>query len=413
MTRQIPPPSDLAHRWAHDPTLCFLNHGSFGGCPKAVLEAQREYRDLLEAEPVRFFVELEMDLLDRARSALAPMLRADPADLVFTTNATTAVATILESTSLSLGDEILLTSQEYAACRHNVERWCVRRGVTISHAPLPLPMESEDHAFDAVMRAVTPRTRLALISHVTSPGGMVLPAERIARALGEHGIDTLIDGAHGIGLLQLDVPGLGCAWYTTNCHKWLCAPKGAALLWARPDKQEALRPLVLSNFAHSGLPDRRKLHVEFDYTGTSDPTAWIAAGDAVDILAGLAPGGWDEIMSRNRALALRGRDVICRALGRSPIVPDSMTSAMAIIPLPPHPPASAARLAARPTRYTDALQDALISRHHIQVPVHAIGPGGPRVVRISAHLYNSPEQYEYLAEALVEELDRERSCVDH
>lgn len=355
----------------------------------------------MEAEPVRFFVERAMDLLDAARAKIAGMIGCDAAGLVFVPNATTGVATVLSNAGLGEGDEVLVTSQEYPACVHNVMRWCERTGARMVTAELPLPVEGEEQVIETIMRGVTSRTRVALISHTTSPGGVVLPVARLVHELDARGVDTIVDGAHGIGFVPVDMRSIGAAWYTTNCHKWLCAPKGSAVAYVREDKRETMRPFVLSNFATSGIAGRAKLQVEFDYVGTSDVTAWLAAGDAVEIIARMVSGGWEAIMRRNHELAMAGRDAVCRRLGAAPIVPDSMCGSMAVIPLP-------ARQVAAPTRYHDALQDSLIDRHGIQVPVYRVGQHGPRVVRICAQLYNSIAQYEYLASALEEELARER-----
>lgn len=356
---------------------------------------------MMESEPVRFFVERAMDLLDGARAKIADMMRCDAAGLVFVPNATTAVATILDCAGLKPGDEVLVTSQEYPACRHNVARCCDRAGAGVVTAVIPMPVVDEEQIVSAIMGAVTPRTRIALISHTTSTGAIVMPIARLVRELAARGVDTIVDGAHGVGFVPLDVAGIGAAWYTTNCHKWLCAPKGAAVLHVREDKREGLRPLVLSNFAPTGITGRGKMQVEFDYVGTSDVTAWVAAGDAVEIVPRIVGVGWDEIMRRNRALAMEGRDVIRRVLGAEVIVPDRMCGSMGLIPLPPSKSA-----VGKPVRYQDALQDVLVDRHGIQVPVYRIGGDGPRVVRISAQVYNAIGQYEYLAAALAEELKR-------
>ena len=399
--RASPSGSDLAQHWTHEPGVCFLNHGSFGGCPRQVLAAQDTYRAMMEAEPVRYFVELAMDLLDTSRAKIARMIKCDPAGLVFVPNATTAVATILDCAGLRHGDEVLVTSQEYPACRHNVARLCERAGARVITAVIPMPVVDEEQIVSSIMSALTPRTRLALISHTTSTGAIILPVARLVRELADRGVDTIVDGAHGVGFIPLDVASIGAAWYTTNCHKWLCAPKGAAVLHVREDKRERMHPLVLSNFAPSGIAGRGKLQVEFDYVGTSDVTAWIAAGDAVDIMAKIVPGGWNEIMRRNHTLAMDGRDVIRRALEAEVIVPDHMCGSMALIPLPP-----AKDDVDKPVRYQDALQDVLVDRHRIQVPVYRIGERGQRVVRISAQVYNAIGQYAFLAEALGEELKR-------
>ena len=411
--RALPEPSELWGRWALDPEAVYLNHGSFGACPRAVLEAQRGYRDRMEAEAVRFFVEELEGLIDASRAALAAFVKCRAEDLVFVPNATTGVATVLANLEAVLkpGDELLVNDHEYPSCLNNARRTAARTGAQVVIVPAPFPVRAPDEVYAAVMAAVSGRTRVALLSHVTSPTAIRLPIERLVPELESRGVATIVDGAHAPGQVpDLDLQRLGASYYTANCHKWICSPKGSALLWIREDRQRGFRPLVLSNHAEKPKAGRKHLQTEFDYVGTSDVTAWMAVGDAIRHVGGLVPGGWAEVMRRNHEMMLRGRDTVCRALGVRAPAPDTMLGSMSTIVLPPHPPELGARLRARPTRYHDALQDALLERHRIQVPVWGIpgAQGGPRFVRISAQLYNSAGQYEYLAGALAEELDRER-----
>ncbi len=416
--RTLPRGSDLAPRWALDPAVVYLNHGSFGACPRSVLEAQRAYRDRMEAEAVRFFVRDAEGLLDESRAALAPLVGCAAPDLVFVPNATTGVATVLanleEQGVLGPGDEILITAHEYPACRNGVRRTARRTGATIVEAPIPFPISGPEAAIDAVLSRATARTRLALLSHVTSPSGLVLPVERLVPALEARGIRCIVDGAHGVGFHALALDRLGASYYTSNCHKWLCAPKGSAFLHIRPDRQkegDGFRPLVLSNRAETPGDEtrggRKHLLTEFDYLGTDDLTAYMAIKDAIRDVASMVPGGWPEVHRRNRDLLLRARTVLLRALGTEAPAPESMLGCLATLLLPDADPERRARLAARPTRYHDALWDALVERHGIQVPIWSV-PGCPRrTLRLSAQLYNSIEQYEYLAAALRDELARE------
>lgn len=406
--KTLPTPSSQAGRWALDPGVVYLNHGSFGACPRDVLDAQSRWRARMEREPVRFFVEDFDRLMDDSRAALARFVRAAPEDCVFVPNATTGVATALAhlEPTLEPGDEILAGDHEYTGCMSNVRRAAARTGATLVTVPLPFPVPGPERIADLVLERVTPRTKVALLSHVTSPTALLLPVERLAPELERRGVAVILDGAHAPGQVAgLDVPAIGASYYTGNCHKWLCSPKGSALLWVRPDRQEGLRPLVLSNFADRPRPGRKRLLTEFDYLGTSDPTAYLAVGDAIRAVAAMVPGGWDEVIRRNHDLALRARDLLCRTLRVEPPAPDSMLASMAAIPLPGPPGGPPRRDAGR---YHDPLQAALIERHAIQVPVWS--GGGRRIIRVSAQLYNSFEQFEYLAAALTEELARERDA---
>ncbi|MBM4108349.1 MAG: aminotransferase class V-fold PLP-dependent enzyme [Phycisphaerae bacterium] len=396
----LPAPSPLARHWRLDPGVVLLNHGSFGACPIAVLDEQARLRDLMEAEPVRFFVEMFDPLMDAAREALARLVRCTAGELVFVPNATTAVATVLAhlEPTLAPGDEVLTCAHEYPACLNNLRRACRRTGAVPLDAPIPWPVRGPEEVVDAVLSRVTPRTKAAMLSHVTSPSGLVLPMHRIVPELERRGVRTIIDGAHGVGFLDLDVGALGCSFYTSNCHKWLCTPKGSAFLFVRADLQADFRPLVLSNHAERPKSGRRHLHTEFDYVGTDDYSAVMCIPRAIEVVGGLV-GGWDRVRAHNRDLCLRARRHLCAVLDIEPPAPESMIAALATLPLPPARPGEA------PALYHDALQERLIRRHAIQVPVWTAPAGSSnRAFRISAQLYNSMGQYEYLARALAEEL---------
>jgi isopenicillin-N epimerase len=405
----LPRPSALAQHWTFDPETVYLNHGSFGGCPRAVLEEQSRVRALMEAEPVRYFVKLLPGLVDRARAAAARFVGCDSEDLVFVPNATHGVATILANVAPMLrpGDELLGTTSEYPACMNNMRRIAAEAGAKVVTAELPFPVASAAEIIDAVLRAVTPQTRLAMFSHVTSPTALLLPVETLTSELESRGIMVIVDGAHAPGMVAVDVAALGASFYTANCHKWICAPKGAAILHVRRDRQDGFRPLVLSNWAEKPVAGRKHMLTEFDYVGTQDVSAWLAVPAAIEFMASVLGGGWDEVRRRNHELVVQGRNAVCRTIGVEPPAPESMLGSMSTIVLPRRDETAEARLRARPTRYHDALQDALLSHHRIQVPVWGLAGKPERFIRISAQVYNAPEQFEYLAGALAEELERE------
>lgn len=411
-TPHPPFPSPLAVHWQHDPSVCFLNHGSFGACPTRVLQAQTRLRNRMEAEPIRLFVEDAWELADRARAALAAFVGAQASDIVPVPNATIGVTTVLHHLSrtgyLGAGDEVIANDHEYPACLNNLRDVCAMTGAKAVIARVPFPICSPDEAFEAIMGAVTPRTKAALISHVTSSSGLVLPVERLVRALEAKGIRTIIDGAHGVGFVEgLNLDRLGASYYTSNCHKWLCTPKGCAFLWIRGDRQQGFRPMVLSNFAEKPKPGRPALHTEFDFVGTNDITAFLAVPEAIEFMSTVLPGGWPAVFKYNRELTLAGRGAICNRLGVKPPAPDAMIGNICTILLPEQEPAMRAKLAQRKSAYHDALQDELLKRWRIQVPIWSVADG-PRTVRISAQVYNAIGQYEYLAHALETELERER-----
>ena len=392
----------MREHWLLDPRIVFLNHGSFGATPREVLAVQDGYRARLEQEPVRFLVRELEPLLDAARARLAAFLGADAAGLAFVPNATTGVNAVLRSLALAEGDELLVTTHEYNACRNALDAVAARTRARVVVADIPFPVASAGDVVERVMAGVTARTRLLLIDHVTSPTALVLPVGDLVRALAARGIDTLVDGAHAPGMLPLDLGGLGAAYYTGNLHKWVCAPKGCAFLHVREDRRDSVRPLVVSHGANSPRADRSRYHLEFDWTGTFDPTGWLAVPAALDFMGALLPGGWPALMERNRALARRGRDILAAALGVAPPAPDAMLGSMAALPLPDGSATTAASL------YGDPLQDALLERHSIEVPVVPWPRPPRRLVRVSAQAYNEEGEYERLAAALLAELNTPR-----
>ncbi len=411
--RHPPFPSPLAVHWQLDPSICYLNHGSFGACPTAVLHAQQRLRNRMEAEAVRYFVEEYWGLLDRARAALGAFLNARAQDFAPVTNATLAVATVLHhlarTGAIMAGDEILANNHEYPACMNNLRDVCGMVGATLVPVTIPFPVAGPEQVYDLIMARVTSKTKAALISHVTSSSGLILPLDRLVPELERRGIRTIIDGAHAAGFVRgLDLTKLGASYYTSNCHKWLCAPKGSAFLWVREDRQKNFRPMVLSNFAENPKPDRAQFLTEFDFVGTSDMTPFMAIPDAIEFMGKVFRDGWPAVFDHNRALLLKGREIVCRELKVEPPAPESMLGNLCTIRLPEQPEAIRAKLAARKSKYHDALQEALIERHRIQVPIWSVAGKG-RTIRLSAQVYNSIGQYEYLAAAVGEELARERA----
>lgn len=423
----IPARSALTSHWRLDPEIVFLNHGSFGAVPFVVSEHQRSLQLLMQREPIRFVVELLEPMLDRARLDSAPLLGCNADDFGFVMNATMGVNTVVRSLAFKPGDEIVTSNHEYNAC-NNVLDWAAERwGAKVVKLDLPFPVQSSDELYEIITRGVGPQARLLLVSHVTSPSGIILPVERIVAEMNRRGVDTLVDGAHAPGMVPLEIDRLSAPYYTGNFHKWVCAPSGAAFLHVRKDRQHLIRPMVISHGANSTRTDRSRFRLEFDYAGTSDPTAWLSVPAAIRFLptlvgtaasesskpagqVGLSEvssevnaselrAGWERIMRHNHSLALKGRDILCDALGVEPSAPDEMLGSLAAVALP----AATPEHAAKPSKYHDALQDALIQKYGIQVPIFPfVSP--MRQVRISAQMYNTVEQYEYLARVLKQEL---------
>jgi len=394
-------PGPFAHHWTLDPGVDYLNHGSFGACPAVVLAEQGRMRSELEREPVDFLLRRLPELLESARSVLAEFVGVDAAGLVPVSNATTGVNTVLRALDLKPGDDVVVTDHAYAACRNALDEVARNRGVSVTVVRVRFPGTLPDELRDAVLRATSAKTRLALLDHVTSPTGVVFPIEELVRSLESRGVDCLVDGAHAPGMLPLKIRELGCAYYTGNCHKWICAPKGAGFLWVREDRRERIRPLVISHAATVIPEGRTRFLAEFEWTGTSDPTAFLCVPSAIRFMGGVLPGGWPALRAHNNGLALAARAALCDALDAEPPCPASMLGSLAAVPLPADwvltGPASAG---------FDPLQDLLRSRHAIEVPVMRYPGSSLRFIRVSAQLYNTQDQYLRLAEVLKTERAR-------
>lgn len=388
---KIPAPSPYAEHWDLDPDVVFLNHGSFGACPRVVLDLQQQLRRRMEAQPLKFLYRDLEGLLDEARRPLAAQVGCDADDLAFVPNATTGVNTVLRSLSLERGDELLVTDHEYNACRNALDFVAQRSGARVVVAQIPFPVDAPATVAARVLERVTERTRLLLIDHVTSPTGVVNPVEQLVEELSRRGVDTLVDGAHAPGMLPLNLDALGAAYYTGNCHKWLCTPKGSALLHVRRDRQERLRPLVISHGANSPRTDRSRFRLEFDFCGTGDYTPFLCVPAAIRFLEELVPGGLASIQRHNHDLALSGRAALCEALDEDPPAPASMIGSLAsvILPWSDEPPLQPLGL--------DPLQVALWEEHRVEVPVMRWPSPKLRLMRISPNIYNNLEQYHHLS----------------
>ncbi len=389
-----PKPSPFRRHWALKPGTVFLNHGSFGACPRPILKIQSELRREMEAAPVQFLWRRYEERLERSRATLARFIGARSRDLAFVTNSTTGVNAVVRSLKFRRGDELLTTNLDYNACHNVLLEVSGRSGARLVTARMPFPLRSEDEVVQAVLDAVTSRTRLAMIDHVTSDSALMLPVARLVRELETRGVDTLIDGAHAPGMVPMNLARLRPAYYTGNLHKWVCAPKGAAFLWAREDKQDELQPAVISHGNNRPRTGFTPFQDRFDWCGTFDPTAWLCVGAAIHWLGELLPGGWRELRGQNHALALQARRVLCERLQVEPPCPESMLGSMAAVPLPKRLQQTA------PAGKIDAEQLYLYDAFGIEVPFSRMGAPPRRYCRVSSQIYNSFEEYEFLAQAL-------------
>lgn len=377
-------PNALRDLFLLDPDVIFLNHGSFGACPREVLEAAWGWQRELERNPVDFLGRRSDSLLATARAALAADVGARPDDLVFVTNATTAVNAVARSLDLRPDDEILAFDHEYGACEATWDLACRRAGARYVRVPLPLPFEPH-RCVEHLLAGVTPRTRGVFLSHITSPTALILPVADLVRAARDRGLLSFVDGAHAPGHVPLDLDALGADFYTGNCHKWMCAPKGAAFLHARPTFQGCFDGNVVSwgyfpdgHDAYAGTPPFVRRH---QWQGTRDPSPFLAVPTALEFQR---RHGWDALRRDCHVLALQTRDRLLRRFGLPPVAPDDAVGQMVAIPLPPCDPV--------------ALQRHLYDAHRIEVPF-TTHPGW-RFVRVSVQAYNTEADVDALVEAL-------------
>jgi isopenicillin-N epimerase len=348
----------------------------------------------MEAEPVQFLWRRYEERLEPARAEIARFIGARPKDVVFVTNATTGINAVLGSYTFRRGDELLSTNHDYNACRNAMVETARRAGARLVVARVPFPLSNSDQILEAILDAVTPRTRLALIDHVTSSTALVFPMAKIVRELEGRGIDVLVDGAHAPGMVPLNVSKLAPSCYAANLHKWVCAPKGAAFLWVREDKQRHVQPAVISHGNNTPRQGYSAFQDRFDWAGTFDPTAWFCAGEAVRWMENLFPGGWPAIRAANHQLAVGARKLVSSKLDLEVPCPPSLLGSMATLPLP-------ARFQGRPkSGRIDPEQRRLYDQFGIEVPFFRIGHPEKRWFRLSAQLYNSLADYECLANGL-------------
>ena len=393
MTSTLPSPSSLAQHFALDPEVVYLNHGSFGACPRKVLDAQNAHRERIERDAMRFYIYDLWGDIDRSREALGGLINADAEDLVFVSNATSGVANVIANTNLRPGDQVITTRFEYPACNNNLRRACEQSGAELIVVDLPWNPIDEDSVVDAIMDRVTDRTRLAMFSLITSATAVRMPVERLINELHARGVETLLDAAHGPGCVPMDLKDWNPTYCTGNAHKWLCSAKGCAFLYVQKDKQDDFRPVILSNDAYDLEPaiarsGRSAFNHEFDYMGTDDRTPMLVVADAIETLGSFFDGGIAELMRRNLALCLQARDLMCEALGTEPIVPSSMLGPLATIEIP------------APGMDPRVLRERLMSEYKIESMIVPNPGGDTPMIRVSPQVYNSMEQYAYCADAI-------------
>ena len=370
--------------WSLDFSRAHLNHGSFGAVPIPVQRSQDELRRQVESNPMKSLLRELPKLLNDAREVAASFLNADMEGFAFVSNATTGVNTVLSSMDFQPGDEVFVTDQAYGAVKFAAERMCTARGAKLVVSRVTLPKENSDELVEAVLSSVSQKTRLAIIEHIASPTGLVFPIEKLVKEIHQRGVAVLVDAAHAPGMVNVDIDALDPDYWTGNFHKWCCAPRGSAGLWAREDHRKLIRPLVTSWYLSEGYPS------SFRWLGTDDYTPYLSVPAALDFFKGL---GWERVRNHNRILARYGRDVVSAALASEPAVDsklDGMFEAMTLLQLP--------GALAKTEEEARMLHNRIAEE--LAVEASPVAWNGQGYLRLSAQVYNAPEEYRNLAEGL-------------
>ncbi len=366
-----------------DPSVIFLNHGSFGATPRLVFEKYQWWQRELERQPVEFLSRRFASLMEEARTSLAGFVQTASDNLVFVPNATTGLNIVARSLHLQPGDEILATNHEYGALDRTWRFVCRKTGAVYKQQPIPVPVTTAENFIEQFCSGITPRTRIIFLSHITSPTALIFPVREICRRAREAGILTVIDGAHAIGQVDLNLEELGADWYVSNLHKWLNAPKGSAFLYARPDLQHITEPLIVSWGYESDRPSESRFIDEQEWTGTRDIAAYLTTPEAIRFFQERIG---EERQGRCHALAQYARMKITELTRLPPISPDSSDwyAQMVSLPLPPC--------------NAEVLKQRLYEEFRIEVPI-VLWQNRP-YIRISLQVYNNQEQVGILMQAL-------------
>ncbi len=374
----------MRHLFLLDPTVTFLNHGSFGACPRPVYADYQRWQMALERQPVEFLGRRLLGLLRQARAELANLVGVSENDVVYVPNVTVAVNMVARTLAgrLAPGDEVLTSDHEYGACERVWEFLSAKHGFAYVRQPVPLPFTTPQAWLEAFWAGVTPRTRVIFLSHITSPTALTLPIQAVCQRARQAGILTVIDGAHTLGHIPVHLPSLGADFYTSNAHKWLCAPKGSALLYVHPSQQASLEPLLVGWGWHSPWPSNGARWIdENEFTGTRDYAPFLATPAAIRFQA---EHGWDDVRAQCHQLARTFWHAALNEFGTEPLSDATWLAQMAAIPLPPCE--------------AEALKARLYDDFRIEVPV--VRWNDRVLLRISVQGYNTADDLDRLLSAL-------------
>jgi len=369
-----------------DSQVVFLNHGSFGACPRPVFEKYQAWQRQLEQQPVQFLGNELDNYLLHSRQVLGEYVHASADDIVYIPNATHGVNIIARSIQLNPGDEILTTNHEYGACNFTWDFICQKTGAKYRQQAIDVPVTSEKELVDQFWQAVTPRTKVIFISHITSPTSLTLPVQLICQQAHEAGIITVIDGAHAPGQLSVDLSLLHADFYIGNCHKWMLSPKGAGFLYARSEVQNMIEPLIVSwGYQSKYSSPRASTFIDFlQWSGTKDPAAALSVPSAIEFMMN---NHWDAVQTRCHSLLHSAIERICALSGLSPLYPldSNFYHQMGTIPIPK-------------VKDLTELKTRLYHDHRIEIP--CLDWNDRHFLRLSVQGYNSEAEIDLLVSAL-------------
>lgn len=387
--------SEYGDLWCLDKNTVFLNHGSFGACPVYLLDMQNQYRHLMESQPLKFFVRDSEQMLYNTKIKLCEFIGANSDDIVFVDNATTGVNIVLKSYPFKSGDRILITEQIYPACRNVVIKIAEGKKLFIDEVVFPKKISSEEDIIVEIIKHIRPDTSFALIDHVSSLPGIIFPVKQIIELLKEKEIPVMIDGAHAPGMIPLNINNLNPDFYTGNCHKWMCTPKGSAFLVVRKEMQGIIKPLITSRRFGEIETTFSEFQYDFSWQGTKDISTFLTISDSIDYFEKIYPGGWRNMMEANHKLVYEAGQKICREFDIEPGYPESMVGSIFGIPFFEESNYLYGKL-----NKMSELQEKLFSEYNIEVIVSFFPKAPQRILRISSQIYNSIEQYQYLIDCI-------------
>ncbi len=367
-----PPLTIESGTWLLDPSIAYLNHGSFGARTDEIYKRQLQFKQNFEADPITFLDRDRHEMLQNARHVVSEFVGADPKGLGFVENATTAIGCAIRSVPLTRGDEILTTNHVYNGVRQLLKHHATQQECSFREIDVQLPIQSQADILTAIQSECSKKTRCLVIDHIASASSLIFPVKEIIKFCRQMGIFVLVDGAHAPGMVPLDISSLKPDWYVANLHKWVCAPLGAAFIWTDEQHRSTTHPMTVSHWLHQGYTN------EFDWQGTRDISPWLTAPYAVRAGSEI---GWDSIYTHNHAMATWMHKTLVEAFNVDPLLPldGSLFGSMATVRLPEGFPTD--------LEECNVLRDKIYHTYQVEVPIFEFQ--GQSVLRVSAQLYST------------------------